>query len=287
MTNLYRLSFASAFITLAVLIAGSTSALAQSCQNETFEDDRYIVCGFDLSDSDIRLFWQNPEGAPYRTFETLANALDLNGMQLEFAMNGGMYGDDLSPIGLHVEDGQALREANTATSKNRPEPNFFKKPNGVFYIGEGTAGVMTTKVYLASPPDARFATQSGPMLVIDGKLHPAFIVDSDSRKPRNGVCAPSPTEVRFAITVGRVNFHDFGRFVRDHLGCDNALFLDGGSAPGIYAPDLGRDDPPGHGGYGPIIGVVSAKADTECTQDTCAEASETLPGATTVQEDSD
>ncbi|WP_419906430.1 phosphodiester glycosidase family protein [Hoeflea sp.] len=259
MTSFRRLFIASTFVALAGVIAGNAPAVAQSCQSESFEDDRYIVCGFDLTDTDIRLFWQQPGGGPYATFSTLANALDLEGMRLEFAMNGGMYGDDFSPIGLHVEDGQTLRAADTATSSQRPEPNFYKKPNGIFYIGSGTAGVMTTEAYLSSPPGARFATQSGPMLVIDGDLHPAFIVDSNSRKQRNGVCAPTPTEVRFVISDGRVNFHDFGRFVRDHLGCENALFLDGGSAPGIYAPKLGRDDPPGHGGYGPIIGVVGTK----------------------------
>jgi uncharacterized protein YigE (DUF2233 family) len=53
-----------------------------------------------------------------------------------------------------------------------------------------------------------------------------------------------------------VSFYDFARFFRDRLASDNALFLDGGTAPGIYAPELGRDDAPGHGGYGPIIAVV-------------------------------
>jgi uncharacterized protein YigE (DUF2233 family) len=53
-----------------------------------------------------------------------------------------------------------------------------------------------------------------------------------------------------------VNFHDFASFFRDALGCRDALFLDGGVAAGLYAPELGRDDPPGHGGYGPIIAVV-------------------------------
>lgn len=259
MTRFRGLRSLSAFVVLAGMAAGSTAAVAQSCRSESFEDDRYIVCGFDLADADVRLFWQRPDGAPYATFAALAKALELEGMRLEFAMNGGMYGGDLSPIGLHVEDGEILREANTATSDQRPEPNFYKKPNGVFYIGNGTAGVVTTEAYLAGPPGARFATQSGPMLVIDGDLHPAFIVDSSSRKRRNGVCAPTPTKVRFVITDGTVNFHDFGRFVRDQLGCDNALFLDGGSAPGIYAPELGRNDPPGHGGYGPIIGVVGEK----------------------------
>jgi uncharacterized protein YigE (DUF2233 family) len=95
------------------------------------------------------------------------------------------------------------------------------------------------------------------MLVIDGDLHPAFIPGSSFRQPRNGVGVCSPDMVQFALSEDAVNFHDFGRFFRDRLGCQNALFLDGGSAPGLYAPELGRDDPPGHGGYGPIIGAVT------------------------------
>jgi uncharacterized protein YigE (DUF2233 family) len=94
------------------------------------------------------------------------------------------------------------------------------------------------------------------MLVIDGRIHPAFIVGSPDRKRRDGVGMSSPTVVHFAISEETVNFHDFARFFRDRLGCDDALFLDGGSAPGIYSPELGRNDPPGHDGYGPIIGVV-------------------------------
>jgi len=233
------------------------AAVAEPCASETYDGDGYVVCRFDLTDSDIRFFWRQPDGTPYGAFSTLAEALKKDGASLAFAMNGGMYGDDLTPIGLYVEGGKELRPVNTATSHEKPAPNFYKKPNGVFYVGGGEAGVVTTEDFIARPPAAEFATQSGPMLVIDGKLHPAFIVGSDSVKPRNGVCAPSPTEVTFAITEGSVNFYDFGLFFRDHLGCENALFLDGGSAPGLYSPDLGRDDPPAHGGYGPIIGVVS------------------------------
>ena len=141
-------------------------------------------------------------------------------------------------------------------ARRREIPNFYKKPNGVFYFGDDEAGVLETGLFLNVRPEARFATQSGPMLVIDGAIHPAFIEDSTDRKPRNGVGVSSPTEVHFAISEDRVNFHSFARFFRDRLGCDDALFLDGGTAPGLYAPELGRDDSPGHGGYGPIIGVV-------------------------------
>ncbi len=241
------------------LVSVSAGVAQAACERETFEDAGYVVCTFDLTDTDIRLFWRGSDDAPHATFSALAADLDSRGLSLEFAMNGGMYGDDLSPIGLYVENGKELRPVNTASSEIRPAPNFYKKPNGVFYIADGQAGVMSTEDFLADRPAADFATQSGPMLVIDGKLHPAFIVGSTSVKRRNGVCAPSPTQVRFAITEGSVSFYDFGRFFRDRLDCDNALFLDGGSAPGLYAPELGRDDPPSHGGYGPIIAVVGKK----------------------------
>jgi uncharacterized protein YigE (DUF2233 family) len=94
------------------------------------------------------------------------------------------------------------------------------------------------------------------MLVIDGAIHPAFIVNSTDQKPRSGVGIESATSVHFAISKSWVTFHEFASFFRDGLGCRNALFLDGGIAAGIYAPELGRDDPPGHGGYGPIVAVV-------------------------------
>jgi len=162
-----------------------------------------------------------------------------------------------SPIGLLIEEGQERRRANLAEppANASPVPNFYKKPNGVFHIGDGQAGVMETARFLDAGPPARFATQSGPLLVIEGDLHPAFIEGSTDRRVRNGVGVSGPTMVHFAISQGRVNFHDFARFFRERLGCDNALYLDGGSAPGLYLPRQ-RNDRPGHGGYGPIIGAV-------------------------------
>ena len=236
----------------------ATAAAAAPCRSETFEDSLYTVCSFDLTRDDLRLFWRNGAGEPYRTFSALGQDLGAAGKTLTFAMNGGMYGDDLGPVGLYIEDGRELNPANTRTVQGTPGqiPNFYKKPNGVFYLAGNTAAVATTEAFLAVKPDVDFATQSGPMLVIDGQIHPMFIPGSSDRKPRNGVGVSSPTQVHFAISEDWVNFEEFARFFRDKLGCDDALFLDGGTASGLYAPELDRDDPPGHGGYGPIIGAV-------------------------------
>jgi len=245
---------------LATVALGLATALAaaEPCRTERFGGADVIVCSFDLANDDVRIFWRNAAGDPYRTFHVLATELQGEGKTLRFAMNGGMYAEGFEPIGLYVEGGEELVPVNTTTIEGSGSavPNFYKKPNGVFYIGGGAAGVMETEAFLAARPEAEFATQSGPMLVVDGAIHPAFIEDSDDRKPRNGVCASSPTAVHFVLADEWVNFHAFARFFRDVLGCANALFLDGGSAPGIYAPELDRNDAPGHGGYGPIIAVV-------------------------------
>lgn len=248
-------------IALAGLLAGAaTPALAAGpCREEAFEGTRYTVCSFDLAEADMRLFLGDASGRPYRTFAALADDLAARNLDLVFAMNGGMYEDDFSPVGLHVEGGRELSPANTRSVREKPEPNFYKKPNGVFYVAGGRAGILETSAFLKAKPPVDFATQSGPMLIIGGEIHPAFIVGSRDRNTRNGVGVSGPTTVDFAISEDDVNFHDFARFFRDRLGAKNALFLDGGSAPGLYEPGLGREDPPGHGGYGPIVAVVRPK----------------------------
>jgi uncharacterized protein YigE (DUF2233 family) len=247
------------FTTLALWLVFAGFATAEPCRHETFEEADYVVCSFNLAKDDLRMEWKNGEGAPYNTFDALAEGLKAEGLTLTFAMNGGMYDENFAPVGLYVEDDKELAPANTKTVSGAPQniPNFYKKPNGVFYLTGKAAGIVPTETWLKSPPKAKFATQSGPMLVIGGKIHPAFIEGSTDLKRRDGVGLSGPTKVRFVISEGAVNFYDFARFFREKLGCKNALFLDGGSAPGLFAPELQRSDAPGHGGYGPIIAVVT------------------------------
>ena len=134
--------------------------------------------------------------------------------------------------------------------------NFGLLPNGVFCLREGRADVIETKRYLKAKPNCRFATQSGPMLVIDGALHPRFLPDSTSRYVRNGVgTSADGKSVIFAISENAVSFHEFGSMFRDFLKMPQALFLDGNVsrlwAPGVSRRDLGRT-------MGPIVGVVEA-----------------------------
>lgn len=243
---------------MAVLMSAAGPAAAARCEDRSILGASYTVCTADPAKEDLRLFWRGPDGRPLRTFDALSRALQGEGRALLFAMNGGMYERDFSPVGLHIELGRTLSPLNTKTVTGRPSqiPNFYKKPNGVFYWGAGKAGVLEAGAFRARKPEAAFATQSGPMLVIEGTLHPAFIEKSRDFKPRNGVGVADDGTVYFVMSKGRVSFYDFARAFRDGLRVRNALFLDGGWAPGLYAPELGRNDRPGHGGYGPIIAVI-------------------------------
>lgn len=245
---------------VAIFATRTSSSATQPCEKQSFEGTSYVVCTIDAAgSSDLHLFWKDDQGKPYRLFSNIDDALHTRGQRLAFAVNAGMYDSDFSPLGLYVEDGHQLRPVNTSSSNGGPAqvPNFYKKPNGVFFFGNGGAGVLPTSKFLQSRPDARFATQSGPMLVIDNKLHPALIPGSADRTRRSGVGVCEGGRVRFAISDGDVNFYDFARLFRDQLRCPNALFLDGGHGVGLYEPVMGRNDVSWHGGYGPIFGFVS------------------------------
>ncbi|MEL6750840.1 MAG: phosphodiester glycosidase family protein [Pseudomonadota bacterium] len=194
-------------------------APTQSCRVIDHLGAKHTVCSFDMDAIDVALHLDDAQGRPYRRLSKLEAALPDEPLML---MNGGMYHDDLGPVGLYVADGQQRQRL----SRKGGWGNFHLLPNGVFWGAEGTVGVTETKAFAKAGRDVDFATQSGPMLVIDGKLHPRFIVSSDSLKIRNGV-GVAGRRVHFAMSHGAVNFHDFGTLFRDVLQTPNALFLDG------------------------------------------------------------
>ncbi len=216
----------------------------------SFAEKRYTVCRVDLDVSTLDIFWQDDDGVALKSFSRLDTWLRGRGRRLAFAMNAGMYLEDYRPVGLYVEGGDELRPLNLA----RGSSNFCLLPNGVFAITESGAVVVESSAYTQIQAETSLATQSGPMLVIDGKLHPKFGRNSTSVHIRNGVGVISPTEVVFAISDEPVNFHEFATFFRDELGCENALYLDG-AISSLYSPALGRDDHLAN--LGPILGVAS------------------------------
>lgn len=232
---------------LMISFAGAPAQAA--CDEVSDKGKRFVVCAFDVREKSIKLFWKDGDGAPYGSLDSLQGKLQAKGVSLRFAMNAGMYEHDLSPVGLYVENGRELRAANT---RNGPG-NFHLKPNGVFFVDGGRAGVFETARYLHDKPSATFATQSGPMLVVNGRIHPKIRAAGVSEKIRNGVGVRDGHIVIFAISREPVTFYAFASLFRDRLKTPDALFLDGSISTLFAEPDkrLG-----GFRAVGPIVGVV-------------------------------
>lgn len=232
---------------IALLLPGMASAV--TCENARYEGNRYTICTVRPAEENLRLFLRDEAGNILGQFSSIEAALP-DGQTLSFGMNAGMYHLDRRPVGLYLENG--ARESRLYP--NSGPGNFGLVPNGVFCIRGARADVIESLTYQADTPECTYATQSGPMLVIDGDLHPRFLPDSTSKFIRNGVgtSADGKTAI-FVKSENSVNFHEFARFFRDILELPQALYFDG-KVSRIHAADLDRSDP----GFwmGPIVGVV-------------------------------
>jgi uncharacterized protein YigE (DUF2233 family) len=208
----------------------------------------FTVVRVDLATQQLRLFWQDDKGQPLRRLDRLAAWQKTQGRTLAFGMNAGMYHADGGPVGLLVIDGRELAPLNLRDGQG----NFFLKPNGVFLIDANGPRVIDAVDYPASHDGVRHATQSGPLLLKNGQIHPVFRPSSASRYIRNGVCALGGQAI-FVISERPVSFHEFASFFRDELHCRDALYLDG-AVSSLYSPKLGRNDRWHE--LGPLFGVT-------------------------------
>ena len=234
-------------LTTALLISSVASAV--DFGTHQWAGKRITTCKIDLSQERLHLFLKDAEGRPFNRMERLASWLHSRGQKLPFAMNAGMYHGDFSPVGLFIAEGVQISPLNTASAPG----NFFLKPNGVFLVTDRGAAIVETSQYSQVRDKVILANQSGPLLVLNGTLHPAFKKASTNRLIRNGVGVVSSRVVVFAISEEPVNFFEFATFFRDTLHCQNALFLDG-TVSSLHAPGLKRSD--FRMDLGPIVGVV-------------------------------
>ncbi len=210
---------------LTTLLLFISTILAQPLSTQT------KIISYITSPKNINFYHKHPNGEYFTNFKSLENYLSATNKHLIFAMNGGMYLRDLSPQGLYIENGKVLKSKDTT---QEAYGNFYMQPNGIFYITKDK------KAYVASSKDFHysknidFATQSGPMLLINGKIHHKFMPHSKNVHIRNGVGVLPNGDLIFAISKQKINFYNFATFFRQH-GCKNALYLDG-FVSRIYLP---------------------------------------------------
>lgn len=219
---------------------------SSACQPASFEGIPLTHCIADPARHRISASLAPVSGEDFGTIE--AWSAGRNESAIAFVMNGGMYGDDLRPLGYFVQGSDRLEELD----RGEGDGNFYLKPNGVFFGTGGTWRILDTDTFLrtiGSRP--QFGTQSGPMLVLNGELHPEFQENGPSRAIRNGVGIDGEGHAHFVISNAPVSFGQFARFFRDELETPNALFLDG-NISSLWDPATGRMD---GGRVGPLIVV--------------------------------
>lgn len=227
-----------------VLLAATFAVLAYRAP----ADDHILAYTVDPQKQDLQLYWKDDKGEILGSIQRLKTYVESRGQVLTFAMNGGMFNPDYSPQGLFIQRGETKTPLDTGSGNG----NFYLKPNGVFYLTTRNVPAICTTSDFADKGNVRFATQSGPMLVVNGQIHPAFTPGSANLNIRNGVGILPGNKVVFAMSETPVNFYDFALYFQ-RLGCKNALYLDGYVCR-TYLPEQQWTQLDGH--FGVMIGVT-------------------------------
>lgn len=211
--------------------------------------NRFNVFIADLGKNPLKIYYEGKSGEHLGTFERVQKYVEASGEELIFATNGGMFSANGAPVGLLIVNSKEITPLNL---QNGSDGNFFLKPNGVFGLTNKDAFVMESSLFEKWPEKGKtvFATQSGPMLVINGSVHPKFNPTSSNVNIRSGVGIINSTQVAFAISEDNVNLFDFAMMFKKEFKCKNALYLDGFISR-MYLPALERYDL--EGDFGSII----------------------------------
>jgi uncharacterized protein YigE (DUF2233 family) len=166
----------------------NTDSMAGRIHHIVYKGSEYRIFITDTR-SHILQIHPNETGAAVPLESVWKRLLKEKGLTPLMACNAGMYNENGSAVGLCISNRRLVTKMDTNTSK-MPD-NFHLYPNGVFYV-DSVSGyrVVKTKAMSSILKDSRnitHATQSGPMLLIDGDVHPAFIRKSSNLNVRNGI----------------------------------------------------------------------------------------------------
>jgi uncharacterized protein YigE (DUF2233 family) len=225
-----------------------------ACQSPPKNAD-IISAKFDTQHFNIDLYWKDQTGKLFNNIGNLNQHLAQQGKTLIFGANAGMFDTSFNPIGLFIENGIEQKSINTLIIKDtlKTIPNFYLQPNGIFYItADEDPGICTTQNY-PSYISMKCATQSGPMLLVNGEINPIFKPKSTNLYIRNGVGILPNKELIFAMSKNEINFYQFAQFFKDQ-GCTDALYLDGYVCK-TYLPQEDYEETDGE--LGVLIGITS------------------------------
>lgn len=206
-----------------------------------------------LHRTNLNFFHNNEKNQLIGSIAKLDHYTAQRSQKLVFATNGGIFTPSYQPEGLFIDRGKLLYPINLESGAG----NFFLKPNGVFFLlRNGKAFIRATQDFLIgydSLPPIKYAMQSGPLLVDNGQIHPAFRKNAKSKYIRNGVGINREGQVIFAISEEPVNLYTFAAFFNDHMQCPDALYLDGAISK-MYISQIHQKAP--FGKFAVLIGIT-------------------------------
>lgn len=226
----------------AILVATFSSSFKQTA------DSTILAHEVKPGNKNLRLYYKSKNGSPLRSIANLKREVEQDAKTLVFAMNGGMYMEDNRPLGLYIENYKTISKLNTRNGSG----NFYMAPNGVFYMDQFSAGHICKTSEFPSIKNVKYATQSGPLLVVEGQINSNFTKGSANLNFRNGVGIMPDGSAVFAISKIPVNFYDFALYFKNR-GCRMALYLDG-FVSRMYLPEKNREQLDGN--FGVMIAEV-------------------------------
>ena len=214
------------YLILFVSIAIFTSfTVQQSDRAYSIEEGTILSHIVDPQEQKLAFYWKDEEGKIIGNFKKLKDHLIDKCQDLKFAMNGGMYLKDRSPQGLFIQNNKLYKKLNTI---EKAYGNFYMQPNGVFYLSNENEGFVCSTMEMQKKDfdEIKYATQSGPMLLSNGRMNGHFKKGSSNLHIRNAVGILPNGKILFAMSKQKINFFDLATYFKNK-GCLNALYLDG------------------------------------------------------------
>lgn len=155
------------------------------------------------------------------------------------AVNGGFFSPNLQPLGLRIHNGKTLSSYKAISWW------------GIFFIEDDVPQIIASNAFRPNKK-IRFAIQSGPRLIVDSNILPL--------KPgianRSALCIDKEKNIIIAVTeFYPLTLTGWAQILKNHLGCQFALNLDGGHSTQLAAK-IG-DFVLNIGGFTPVSDVIS------------------------------
>jgi uncharacterized protein YigE (DUF2233 family) len=192
--------------------------------NIKYNNNKYIVISMYKNYERIKII-SNLNKNCFNT-EGIIKSMNMIGIEPLYIINGGMYLENMIPQGLLVDSTKIISEINLSFKNDHS--NFYNLPNGIFLTKQKSNEIIKSIDYSRNKYKVINATQSGPFLVFNEAINRKFKKKSKSINYRLGVgISKKNNELYFVLSDTLVNMYAFSDLFRNHLKCENALYLDG------------------------------------------------------------